>query len=167
MKSGKTLHLINLYNKLKEDGKDVLAYKCYMDDAIIKSRASEQTIQGIPILSNTTFKVPSEETIILIDEGQNLTQRQVELLRELDNEIHIYGLRCQHSKYATSAMQSLIQICDDIEMLKCRCEKCNENNAIYNFQIDEKGEIFTKRTPSVNKWICLCHKCSKTYPRQA
>jgi thymidine kinase len=102
--------------------------------------------------------------VIIIDECQFLTTKQVDELREVVDKYNIpvicYGLRTDFQSHLFEGSKRLLEIADSIEEIKAMC-KCGRK-AIMSARIVD-GKV-TKNGEQIDiggneKYVPMCHKC--------
>lgn len=102
---------------------------------------------------------------VLVDESQFLTEKQVEQLSrivdDLDINVMCYGLRTDFTTHLFDGSKRLMELADDIEEVKISCS-CGRK-AIVNARIDKNGDIIRDGEQIViggnEQYIPLCRKC--------
>ena len=103
--------------------------------------------------------------VIITDECQFFTTKQIDELRMIVNEIDIpvlcFGLRTDFLTNMFPASKRLFEISDSISEIKTICE-CGKK-ATVNARLDDKGKIITKGDQVClggnDRYIAMCHKC--------
>ncbi len=103
--------------------------------------------------------------VIIADECQFFTVKQVDELRQIVDELHIpvlcYGLRTDFLTHTFSGSQRLFEVADSITEIKtiCSCGK----KAIVNARIDGEGKIVTEGGQILlggnDAYVAMCHSC--------
>ena len=140
------------------DGKDKLTSRIGLStacDAIDKN-------QNITLL----FKERKERAdVIIADESQFFTERQIDELREIVNEHNVpvlcFGLRTDFLTRLFPGSKRLMEIADAISEIKTMCA-CGAK-ATVSARVDSTGKIVTSGRQVVlggnDKYIAMCHKC--------
>lgn len=105
--------------------------------------------------------------VIISDESQFLTPRQIDDLRKLVDEKNIpvlcFGLRTDFLTHFFPGSQRLMELADSITEIKTICE-CGRK-ATVNARFDDEGRIITKGDQVVlggnDRYTAMCHKCWK------
>lgn len=177
MGAGKTKHLIDFYEDAQKQGKFVWVFAGSLHDnffgtAKIKSRDGRE-VEGVPIDSDGTlvwinyiFSLMSKEDLILIDEIQFLTERQMRLIIKFAKakkmEVYFYGLDRDFKNEQFPAVTALIKAKPEIKFIvtECQMEDCTdfaENNArIINGHVVTDGDTFLEAKSS---YLSICDKC--------
>ena len=103
--------------------------------------------------------------VIIVDECQFLTPRQIEQLRAIVDEHNIpvlcFGLRTDFQTRLFPGSLRLMELADCIEEIKTMCD-CGAK-ATVNARIDGEGHIVTQGAQVVlggnDSYIAMCHKC--------
>lgn len=103
--------------------------------------------------------------VIIVDECQFLTSRQIDQLRTIVNDYNIpvmcFGLRTDFQTRLFPGSLRLMEIADTIQEIKTICD-CGAK-ATVNARIDESGHIITQGAQVVlggnDRYIAMCHKC--------
>ena len=174
MGSSKTAQaLITKYNYEENDMK-VWLIKPSADTrdgaAILRSRIGlEATVEVIPpevdIYARFLGSRVHRCDVIIVDECQFLTEKQIEQLRTIVNEQNIpvlcFGLRTDFLTRLFPGSRRLMELADCIEEIKTMCD-CGAK-ATVNARIDCEGHIVTQGAQVVlggnDSYIAMCHKC--------
>lgn len=137
---------------------------------IIQSRIGlRQTAQIIfpedDIISK--YHEAGDHDVIISDESQFLTPRQIDDLRRIVDEMNIpvlcFGLRTDFLTHFFPGSQRLMELADSITEIKTICE-CGRK-ATVNARFDDEGRIITKGDQVVlggnDRYTAMCHKCWK------
>lgn len=113
------------------------------------------------------FKKRGNYDVVIADECQFFTPKQVDELRKIVDELHIpvlcYGLRTDFLTKLFPGSMRLFEVADSITEIKtiCSCGK----KAIVNARIDGEGKIITKGGQILiggnDSYIAMCHSCWK------
>ena len=103
--------------------------------------------------------------VIIVDECQFLTSRQIDELRAIVNNHDIpvmcFGLRTDFQTKLFPGSLRLMEIADTIQEIKTICD-CGAK-ATVNARIDADGDIITEGAQVVlggnDSYIAMCHKC--------
>ena len=103
--------------------------------------------------------------VIIVDECQFLTEKQIDQLRTIVNEHNIpvlcFGLRTDFQTRLFPGSRRLMELADCIEEIKTMCD-CGAK-ATVNARIDGTGHIVTEGAQVVlggnDSYIAMCHKC--------
>ena len=103
--------------------------------------------------------------VILVDECQFLTEKQIDQLRAIVDEHNIpvmcFGLRTDFQTRLFPGSRRLMEVADTIQEIKTICD-CGAK-ATVNARIDGAGHIVTQGAQVVlggnDSYIAMCHKC--------
>ncbi len=105
--------------------------------------------------------------VIIADEAQFLTPRQIDQLRDLVDEedlpVLCFGLRTDFQTHFFPGAQRLMELADSLTEIKTVCA-CGRK-ATVNARIDERGHIVTEGSQVLlggnDRYMAMCHKCWK------
>lgn len=186
MKSGKTTDIIKTYYNYKEKGMNVLIMKPGDDKKAgsnIQSRSGAELNADYIVPSNidvyqliTYHLIDNNVDVIIVDEAQFLTPKQVDELSEVVDQFDIpvlcYGLRADAFSNMFPGSQRLFEISDKIEELKAIC-KCGKK-ATFNLRLNKiNGElipVFEGEQVSIDgidaEYDSVCRPCYKKLRRE-
>ena len=186
MKSGKTTDIIKTYYNYKEKGMNVLIMKPGDDKKAgsnIQSRSGAELNADYVVPSNidvyqliTYHLIDNNVDVIIVDEAQFLTSKQVDELSEVVDQFDIpvlcYGLRADAFSNMFPGSQRLFEIADKIEELKAIC-KCGKK-ATFNLRLNKiNGElipVFEGEQVSIDgidaEYDSVCRPCYKKLRRE-
>ena len=103
--------------------------------------------------------------VIIVDECQFLTEKQIDQLRAIVDEHNIpvmcFGLRTDFQTKLFPGSRRLMEVADTIQEIKTICD-CGAK-ATVNARIDGAGHIVTQGAQVVlggnDSYIAMCHKC--------
>ncbi len=103
--------------------------------------------------------------VIIVDECQFLTEKQIDQLRSIVDEHNIpvmcFGLRTDFQTRLFPGSRRLMEVADTIQEIKTICD-CGAK-ATVNARIDGAGHIVTEGAQVVlggnDSYIAMCHKC--------
>ena len=103
--------------------------------------------------------------VIIVDECQFLTEKQIDQLRAIVNDENIpvmcFGLRTDFQTRLFPGSRRLMEVADTIQEIKTICD-CGAK-ATVNARIDSSGHIVTQGEQVVlggnDSYIAMCHKC--------
>ena len=103
--------------------------------------------------------------VIIVDECQFLTERQIDELRAIVNDRNVpvmcFGLRTDFQTKLFPGSRRLMELADEIQEIKTICD-CGAK-ATVNARIDASGHIITQGAQVVlggnDSYIAMCHKC--------
>ena len=174
MGSSKTAQaLITKYN-YEENGLKVWLIKPSADTRdgkqILRSRIGlEAEVEVIPpdmdILARFDETRRGSCNVIIVDECQFLTERQIDELRSVVNDRNVpvmcFGLRTDFQTKLFPGSRRLMELTDEIQEIKTMCV-CGAK-ATVNARIDASGHIITQGAQVVlggnDSYIAMCHKC--------
>ena len=174
MGSSKTAQaLITKYN-YEENGLKVWLIKPSADTRdgkqILRSRIGlEAEVEVIPpdmdILARFDETRRGSCNVIIVDECQFLTERQIDELRSVVNDRNVpvmcFGLRTDFQTKLFPGSRRLMELADEIQEIKTMCD-CGAK-ATVNARIDSNGHIITQGAQVVlggnDSYIAMCHKC--------
>ena len=155
MNSGKSMQLLTWKYNYEKIGFKVFLYKPAMDTrgsfkdsenkGVISSRVGLEAKCTLVYEDEAFYKYLDEindpKTIIMVDEAQFLTQKQVKELYEISLKYTVvcFGLKTDFKQCFFEGSKALFELADDIRELKtvCSCGK----KATINARINEDGEI--------------------------
>lgn len=186
MKSGKTTDIIKTYYNYKEKGMNVLIMKPGDDKKAgsnIQSRSGAELNADYVVPLNidvyqliTYHLIDNNVDVIIVDEAQFLTPKQVDELSEIVDQFDIpvlcYGLRADAFSNMFPGSQRLFEIADKIEELKAIC-KCGKK-ATFNLRLNKiDGElipVFEGEQVSIDgidaEYDSVCRPCYKKLRRE-
>ncbi len=179
MNSGKSLLLLAVAHSYQEQGKNVLLLRPSIDtrttDGHIESRIGIKkpciTINQKENILQLMYERDLNPDVILIDEAQFLTKKQVEELNTLTWEMNIpvlcYGLKNSAiDGELFEGSEALLYYSDDFQEIKTTCQYCNNkanmnlklvnNKPIRNGEIVQVGDV--KENEDNIKYISVCKK---------
>lgn len=171
MSSAKTLNLLAVRHNYELQGKRVVLIKPRTDD-----RFGAQTVRSRAGLAHDADLLVEEDTdlsasffqglhCVLVDEGQFLSPRMVERLRDATREFNVpviaYGLRTDFATRLFPGSQRLLELADAIEEIKTTCMFCNRK-AVFNLRHGSDGKAIVDG-PQVllgdATYSPVCHSC--------
>ncbi len=174
MGSSKTANALITKFNYEERGMKVWLIKPAIDVRdgadIVKSRIglsakAEIITADKDIFTEFTTRVSSD--VVIADECQFFTEKQVDQLRKIVDELNIpvlcYGLRTDFLTKLFPGSLRLFEVADSITEIKtiCGCGK----KAIVNARIDGEGKIVTEGGQILiggnDSYIAMCHSCWK------
>lgn len=170
--SAKTLNLLAVAHNYRQQGKEVILLKPFLDDRFgvssIKSRAGLEKIADFLVKPETNLLRElnfSGVSCILVDEAQFLDPDKIDQLRHITLEKQIpvicYGLRTDFKQELFAATKRLMELADSIEEVKTTCAFCNAK-AVFN--IRHRNGCASLDGPVVElgadeKYFPACHAC--------
>ena len=146
------------------DGKDTLSSRAGLSS---ECTAIDKNSEVMPL-----FRERADKTdVIIADESQFFTEKQIDELREIVNEYDVpvlcFGLRTDFLTRLFPGSKRLLEIADTISEIKTMCE-CGAK-ATVTARIDGVGKIVTAGRQVVlggnDRYIAMCHKCFITRVR--
>lgn len=171
MNSSKTANALMTIHNYEEQGMKVYLIKPEIDTrdiGVVRSRALS-TGRKVNRLIKDTDKITDYEIlnydVIIVDECQFLTEKQIDELRYIVDKHNIpvicYGLRTDFQSHLFEGSKRLFEIADSLTEIKTIC-KCG-SKAIFNARINEKGNIITSgkqiEIGGNDKYRAVCSKC--------
>jgi thymidine kinase len=175
MNSSKTANLLMVAHNYESQDKKVILIKPKIDnrfgDNIIKSRSGIEKKanlvieQDFDLYENFFIKLNNNlPNIILVDEANFLTSKQVDQLRIISMKIPViaYGLRTDYKTNLFEGSKRLMEIADSIEEIKTICNYC-DTKAIINMK-HNNGKSVKDGSDVIdlgceNKYLAVCWKC--------
>ena len=179
MGSSKTAQALITKFNYEERGMSVWLIKPATDDRdgakIIRSRiglTAEADVIAPGDDVKERFHAVGSRDVIIADECQFLTPRQIEELRDLVDEESIpvlcFGLRTDFLTHFFPGAQRLMELADSITEIKTVCA-CGRK-ATVNARIDAKGNIVTEGAQVLlggnDSYVAMCHQCWKRKIRE-
>lgn len=175
MGSAKTAYaLIRKYNH-EQAGHLVWFIKPSIDtrdgDGVIKSRirgleSKIQMVEPDENLLQEFKKFKLKPDIVIVEEVNFITKKQVEQLRQIVNQtktpVYCYGLRTDFKTNLFPASARLFELADSIEKIESLCD-CGQNEAIVNARKNVIGEVVIDGAQVVvggdDIYQAMCHNC--------
>lgn len=178
MSSGKSLRLLSVAHNLQENALPFLIFKSSIDTRdgvdIIHSRALSEDRECVSILpEDDLFNVMCEyklyliemPKIILVDEAQFLTEKQVDQLAAIADlmgiDVICYGLRTDFQTHLFEGSKRLFEIADRLEEIPSSCS-CG-SRTLFNARIDENKNIITNgeqvEVGGNDRYKSYCRRC--------
>ena len=173
MGSSKTAQALITKNNYEENDLQVWLIKPSADTrdgaAILRSRIGleaqvEVIAPEVDIYARFLGGKARRSDVIIVDECQFLTEKQIDQLRNIVNEHNIsvlcFGLRTDFQTHLFPGSRRLMELADCIEEIKTMCD-CGAK-ATVNARIND-GYIVTEGAQVVlggnDSYIAMCHKC--------
>ena len=172
MGSSKTAQALITKFNYEERGMSVLLIKPSVDDrdgaAILRSRigleAPAEVVKPEDDIA-VLYAALGRRDVIIGDEAQFFTPRQIEQLRRLVDEegvpVLCFGLRTDFRTYLFPGSQRLFELADSIQEIKTICE-CGAK-ATVNARIGADGRVVTQGEQVMlggnDTYIAMCHSC--------
>ena len=140
------------------DGSDVLSSRIGLSSEC-------EPIDKSASIKDAYSKRASLTDVIIADESQFFTEKQIDELREIVNEDNVpvlcFGLRTDFLTRLFPGSKRLLEIADTISEIKTMCA-CGAK-ATVTARIDSLGKVVTSGRQVVlggnDKYIAMCHKC--------
>lgn len=176
MNAGKSLEVIKIAHNYEEQGKRVLIFTSELDDRYGKGYVASRVgikREAIPFNSSTsiinTLQAIMEDSerihCILIDEGQFLTEKQVQELTQIvdymDIPVIVYGLKNDFQNNLFEGSRALLIYADKIEEIKTICWFCDRKATMVLRVVDGKP-VYTGEQVMIagnSNYIPVCRKC--------
>lgn len=138
---------------------------------IIKSRIGLQAVAKVIMPSDSILDLVKKEEkmdVIIADEAQFFTTKQIDELRTIVDEMDIpvicYGLRTDFLTHFFPGSLRLMELADSMTEIKTVCE-CGRK-AMVNARIDQKTKRIITEGSQVflggnDSYVAMCHKCWK------
>ena len=164
MFSGKTEHLINIYNLFK-DQKKIIVINHKLDNRYDNNYIVSHNKNKIPInfkvnnLSEISLNSIDNSQILIINEGQFFPDlfEFVENLLSKKKHIYISGLDGDYKQEKFGQILDLIPLCDNITKLKSICNICHEKKGIFSKRIVDRHQKIL--VGSEETYIPICRFC--------
>ena len=174
MGSSKTANALITRFNYEERGMQVWLIKPSLDVRdgadVIRSRIGLATKADIITPETNVFEEYKKHTdcdVIIADECQFFTEKQVDELRAIVDTLNIpvlcYGLRTDFLTHMFEGSRRLFEVADSITEIKtiCGCGK----KAIVNARLNERGEVVTGGGQILlggnDSYVAMCHACWK------
>ena len=113
------------------------------------------------------YKKAGVYDVIIVDEAQFMTPKQIDELREIVDfqgiPVLCFGLRTDFLTHFFPGAQRLMELADSLTEIKTVCA-CGRK-ATVNARIDETGRIITQGSQVFlggnDSYVAMCHKCWK------
>nr|WP_308741901.1 thymidine kinase [uncultured Anaerocolumna sp.] len=177
MNSSKSANLLMIKHNYEEQGFRVALLKPSLDDregkAVIKSRIGLEAKCGLvsPGSSINNYYNANATDVLMIDEAQFLTEKQVDELYKISFDIPVicFGLLIDYSQHLFEGSKRLIELSESIHEIKTVCQ-CGAR-ANYNGRFDSEGNLITSGEQIViggnERYKALCKKCYESLKNQA
>ena len=141
------------------DGAEVLRSRIGLEAAV------EVIPPNVDIYARFLGSKARRSDVIIVDECQFLTEKQIDQLRSIVDEHNIpvmcFGLRTDFQTKLFPGSRRLMEVADTIQEIKTICD-CGAK-ATVNARIDGTGHIVTEGAQVVlggnDSYIAMCHKC--------
>lgn len=149
MKCGKSMQIIQEFNRQLITGKNVMLFKPKLDDRMGENIIG--TRDGRKIQANNIEKIDElqnyDADVFFIDEFQFLDGniKVIEEMAEKGKKFFIAGLNLTSDKKPFGKMGDLFCIADNIKMMTSICEICKNDNAVYSYYKGNKTKDIVVR----------------------
>ena len=173
MGSSKTAQALITKFNYEERGMKVWLIKPAIDNRdgrdVIKSRiglyAYSTTIDKNESVMDLFIQEKSEVDVIIADECQFFTEKQIDALRRIVDEYNIpilcFGLRTDFLSHLFEGSRRLFEVADSIAEIKTICE-CG-SKATVNARLDAEMNVVTEGSQVMiggnESYVAMCHKC--------
>ena len=174
MNSSKTANLLMTKHNYEEQGMEVFLIKPAIDTrdvGVIKSRIGleakcvnfSEDASIYDVLTNAGYSVNHLPNVLIVDESQFCTSKQVEELLNISIQIPVlcYGLKTDSHTKLFPGSQRLLELAESIQEIKtiCTCGK----KATINARINDKGFVVLN-APQIDiggndKYKPMCKEC--------
>ena len=118
------------------------------------------------------YRKAGRHDVIIADEAQFFTPKQIDQLRELvdtdDLPVLCFGLRTDFLTHFFPGAQRLMELADSLTEIKTICA-CG-SKATVNARLDERGRIVTEGGQILlggnDRYVAMCHRCWKKAIRE-
>ena len=168
MKCGKSMQIINEFNRQLVTGKNVMLFKPKIDDRMGADIIG--TRNGVKFKANNIENIEELEKynadIYFIDEFQMLNGnvKTIEKMAEEGKKFYIAGLNLTSDKKPFGKMGDLMCIADNITMMTSICEICKNDNAVFSYF---KGKKDSDIVIGDKEYIPVCRKCYEKLQRNS
>lgn len=168
MKCGKSMQIINEFNRQLITGKNVMLFKPKIDDRMGTDIIG--TRNGVKFKANNIENIEELEKynadIYFIDEFQmlNVNVKTIEKMAEKGKKFYIAGLNLTSDKKPFGKMGDLMCIADNITMMTSICEICKNDNAVFSYF---KGKKDSDIVIGDKEYIPVCRKCYEKLQRNS
>jgi thymidine kinase len=178
MNSAKSASLIMQAYSLRANGKNVLIVKPTLDDRdgdVVKSRAVPTELKADLVVEPSLYGAicfaahTHKPHIVLVDEAQFLTTKQVEELAYIVDTLGItvqaYGLMTDFRGELFAGSKRLVELADVVERVRSECTECSNEGIINARFIDGKITLEGEQivTGAEETYRVLCRKCFSEY----
>ena len=146
MKCGKSMNIINEFNRQLITGKNVMLFKPKLDERLGADIIG--TRDGKQVRANNIETIEELEKynadVYFIDEFQFLdgNVKVIEEMAEKGKKFYIAGLNLTSDKKPFGKMGDLMCIADNVKMMTSICEICKNDNAVYSyFKVNKTNDI--------------------------
>ncbi|NDD53465.1 thymidine kinase [bacterium] len=177
--SAKTLNLLAVAHKYRQQGKKVLLLKPELDDRygkdIIRARAGLEAPADVIVPAVGKLNLPNLDDVvcILVDEAQFLNPAVVDNLYDIAHActyapynrvgvpVMCYGLRTDFRRQLFPATQRLMALADTIEEIETICTYCLKK-AVFNMKLRDGQAVLDGPSVEIggnDKYAPVCGSC--------
>lgn len=167
MKCGKSKKLIKEARKYYNEGINIKMFKPIIDNRFSNNKVMDRDGNNFPAIN--IEKIEDIENydaeIYFIDEFQFLKGNvdTIQKLASKGKKFFISGLNLTAENKPFGKMGELMNLSNNVEMMKSRCECCNSNEAIYSYcKTSKDGDILI----GDSEYIPVCSNCYKILMNQ-
>jgi thymidine kinase len=177
MNSSKSANLLMIKYNYEEQGFRVALLKPSLDDregkSVIKSRIGIEAKCSLVNPESSIYNCydADKTDVLMIDEAQFLTEKQVDELYNISFDIPVicFGLLTDFSQHLFEGSKRLIELAESIHEIKTVCQ-CGAR-ANFNGRFDGEGNLITSGEQIViggnEKYKALCKKCYEGLKNQS
>lgn len=170
MSSAKSLNLLAKCHQFRSTGTKVVLMKPGVDTrdvGYISSRAGLKE-ECILIEPNEEIRIPDDIEVLMVDEVQFLTKRQViqlwSISRNMNIRVFCFGLKTTYLNELFESVKTLIVYCDSMHEIKSQCNRCQEKATTHLLYRDNvpvlTGEEFNVGDMvGAERFESLCQSC--------
>jgi len=169
MGAGKTKKLVAIHDHLVSEGKEVVVFKHtndiqrggQIDKVVARDGSSVSGVVPLSTLSEILLFDTDQFHTVLIDEIQFFDYEDtVPMLNALaisGINVHVFGLDVTSDNKAFGVMGSVLAQSDEIEKLKPKCHRCEEDARVSSFVGGEKdGDV---HVGDLDEYKPICRRC--------
>lgn len=167
MGSGKTERLIEVYERLLAEGKEVKIFKPTKDtrtESFIVQSRNGKTAPAIPVVTIKGMygQGIAFQNAILIDEIQFFEQEDLVesllILCLLGLDVYCFGLDVTSEGKTFGQVGHLLAMSDGVDKLQCGCTRCGQPARISSYQgaADKTGDV---KVGDLDDYSPLCKEC--------
>lgn len=169
MNSSKSANLLMIKHNYEEQGFRVTLLKPSVDDreglGVIKSRVGIESKCQLVYPDSSIYDLFQFETtdVIMIDEAQFLSEKQVDELYQISFKIPVlcFGLLIDFTQHLFPGSKRLLELAESLQEIKTVC-KCGKKATI-NARFDKNGRVMTEGEQidigGNEKYKALCKEC--------
>jgi thymidine kinase len=166
MYSGKTTTLIELFNRYRNENKNVVVINYAEDKRYSSSMLSTHNHIQIPCIFahkiNDVLNLSKEADILLINEGQffeDIYDTVFYLVEKLNKTVYICGLDGDFKRNLFGNIYKLIPLCDEVKKLSAICKICKKAALFSHRVIHENKRDDSQILIGSDNYIPLCRQC--------